>query len=230
MITCQEHDLWPVWDYLNFLLQYSGCHPCPEVCDTCGFLILDLVSLHSFAAYENKCMWLRAYFVPPGCAGPWEVLPPVLLPLHRLQTEPGGSAVCCRLTRQGLLRQRLPQVSFELLQHNKAFKSHRQKDQTQACQTGYSRHTVSHTLVFMVSGSRLPAVLPADHWYCQQRWPAAKWNKFLRKVCDGFRLFQGSTESIRVVSFNRNYHVKCWSEANLMRTGADWRPPAGLSL
>lgn len=37
-----------------FLLQFSGVHPSPEVCSSCGFLITDVVNIHSFT-YVYVC-------------------------------------------------------------------------------------------------------------------------------------------------------------------------------
>lgn len=57
----------------------------------------------------NRCCKRAA---SSGPAGLWEVVPPVLLPLRRLQPGAAGSAVCRRLQLQGVLYRWLPQVKL----------------------------------------------------------------------------------------------------------------------
>lgn len=66
---------------------------------------------------------------------------------------------------------------------------------------------------FVVSGSCLPAVVPAGCRYCLQRWsPTSVNNLSFRHFTHVFlvQLFQGSAESVRVASCNKYYHVECY--------------------
>lgn len=219
-----------LWLILEFVRWYETCK-----CDKCAkkikkpgrgqILFLSTVSICVVSHARN---WHYIGWSDP--AGSWETLPPILLSLCRLQTEPGGSAFRCRLTPQDLLCQRLPQVGV-LCSNNSPFQEQRGKP----CQTGWTGenshlcwlHVLTsvnfHWNFFTVSGSRLPTVLPAGCRYSQQKWVSqklckifdnsihSKWfhKEALWVLCYLF-FFQGSTESIRVTSCDRNYHVECY--------------------
>lgn len=82
--------MWCLWH----LLQFSGLRPSVEICDSCGGSVTDLVSVLTLIStsvwYE---IWVTA--AQSGPAGPWEVVPPGLFLLRRLQTGAAGPAFCC---------------------------------------------------------------------------------------------------------------------------------------
>lgn len=89
-------------------------------------------------------LWQCVHFASSGFAGSWEVLPPIVLSLCGLQTEPGGSALLCRRRHQSLLCQWLPQVSFSYRTCTTTigqalYFTLQTKDETKPCQTGYTR-------------------------------------------------------------------------------------------
>ncbi|XP_026205118.1 LIM domain-containing protein 1 [Anabas testudineus] len=111
---------------------HSGVHPSPEVCNSCGFLIVDMVLQARGKSYHPSCF-------------------------------------CCVICRQSL--------------------------------EGLPFAVDSHSRIYCVS----------DYHRVRAPWCAACRTQILPA--------EGSSESVRVVSFNRNYHVKCFG-GDLMRTGA----------
>ncbi|XP_056153993.1 LIM domain-containing protein 1 [Lampris incognitus] len=108
---------------------YSGVHPSPEVCDSCGQLIVDMVLQALGKSYHSACF----------------------------------RCVICRQSLEGL--------PFTVDTDNKVY-----------CVRDYHKMQAPRCAVCGL------AIIPSE----------------------------GSTESIRVVSFNRNYHVECYgSEVNL---------------